>query len=201
MFKIIKYLGLFVLLAGAVLILLNFDYFGKQIGFFFDQTFVTDTQREQRQEENRVVLSENELYIPSLDVRAPIQFVTKANETEFQAALANGVVQYPGTAEIGTVGNTYIFGHSSDFAFSKGKFKTVFALLPNIELGAEILVSNSQKNVYTYKVYEKFVAQKTDVHLLEQKTNGKKILTLQTSYPVGTALKRYIVLAEIVENK
>jgi HemK-like putative methylase len=70
------------------------------------------------------------LSIPSLSIEAPIQFIDKADEKTFQAALKNGVVHYPGTALAGEFGNMYIFGHSSDYIWSKGHYKTIFAVLP-----------------------------------------------------------------------
>ncbi len=194
----IKVIVFLIIAAGVVFVLMNFGYFAKQLGFYFDRTFVTDQQRELKQDDHAITYEPNMLYIPSLEITAPIQFVQEQNETVFQEALQHGVVQYPGTAKVGDVGNTYIFGHSSDFAFSKGDYKTVFALLPNIDLGTEIAVTNDQGRVFKYKVFDKFVAKKTDVHLLEQNTNGRTILTLQTSYPIGTALQRYIVKAEYV---
>lgn len=199
--KVLRYIIIGVLLAITIFIFLNISYFGKQIRFFFSQTFVTDQQRKELQNDQPIKAEPNQLYIPSLEIVAPIVFVEGTTEAVFQPALANGVVQYPKTAKIGTVGNTYIFGHSSDFAFSKGNYKTIFALLPNIEIGAEILATNEEGERFTYKVYDKFVAKKTDVHLLDQETKGRKILTLQTSYPIGTALQRYIVKAEMVPDE
>jgi LPXTG-site transpeptidase (sortase) family protein len=181
-------------LVGAVL-LLNGPYFFKQLKFRLWQPKVEQFDRGDQTQTG----PPNELQIPSLGITAPIKFVNEATEPVFQEALAFGVVQYPGTASVGTVGNSYIFGHSSDFPLSKGEYKTVFALLPNMELGAEVLVTDQSGQQFTYKAFEKFVAASDDVHLLEQETGGRKILTLQTSYPIGTALKRYIVKAELVE--
>ncbi len=198
----IKIIVLLILAAVILFVLLNINYFGKQIGFYFDRTFVTDQQRTNRETEKSVVLEANEIYIASLEIRAPIKYVEKNDESIFQIALRDGVVHYPDTAPVGQKGNTYIFGHSSDFALSQGDYKTVFALLPNIELGAEIMVTDENGKVFRYKVYDKFVAKKTDTFLLDQNTNNKTILTLQTSYPIGTALQRYIVRAEhIAETK
>ena len=189
-----------VVIAGVILfVLLNFSYFAKLLGFYFSETFVTEQQREDQRQEDGVPMEPDSIYIATLDIRAPIKYPESNAEAVIQKALIDGVVQYPKTAEIGKSGNTYIVGHSSDFAFSKGNYKTVFALLPNIELGAEILVANSEGKTFKYKVYENFVAKKTDLYLLGQNTNGKTILTLQTSYPIGTALQRYIVKAEFVE--
>lgn len=137
------------------------------------------------------------LTVPSLKITAPIVYINEANEPTFQKALQSGVVHYPGTANPGEGGNCYIFGHSSDYIWSKGNYKTVLALLPQIEIGDEVVVSNSKGEQFTYAVTQSFVASPKDVHLLDQGDKTKKILTLQTSYPLGTALKRWIVQAEI----
>lgn len=199
-YKFLKYILILVVLGLLIFGLLNFTYFTKQARFHLGKVFITEVQRQEIRKDNPIKYEPNQLVIESLDIVAPVQFVTESNENAYQAALVNGVVLFPGTAEVGQAGNTYIFGHSSDFAFSKGNFKTVFALLPQIEIGALVEVSDKEGTKYTYKVYDKFVAEKNRTDLLSQETNGKTILTLQTSYPIGTALKRYIVKAKLVED-
>ena len=136
------------------------------------------------------------LSIPSLSITAPIVYATGSSETVFQTDLKNGVVHYPGTANPGQSGNCYIFGHSSDYVWSSGKFKTVFATLPHIQKGAEIQVSNKDGLIFTYIVTNITVVSPSATQYLEQDTT-KKILTVQTSYPIGTALKRFLVIAEL----
>ncbi len=187
--------SLLVLVGFAVL---NYSYFSKQLRFSFSRyhapvpTPSSNTSQPEKMEPNL-------LKIPSLNISAPVQYIDKADEPTFQAALVNGVVHYPGTAEIGQPGNPYIFGHSSDFITSPGHYKTVFALLPRIQNGAEIIVSGKDGTKYTYLVTKQFVAEKTDVHLLDQGDYKEKLITLQTSYPLGTALKRYIVIGQLKE--
>lgn len=193
-----KILKILLILAVALMvgfILLNFNYFKAQLGYRVGSFSNQDSTQENQ--EQQIVLEPNQIFIPSLGIRAPIVYTDARNEAGYQKALQDGVVQFPGTAPIGEVGNTYIFGHSSDLPFAKGSYKTVFALLPNIELGQDIYVSNNDGIVFHYKSYEKFVAESKDTHLLSQETDGRKILTLQTSYPIGTALRRYIVRAEL----
>lgn len=177
--------------------LVNFQYFSAWVGFWLFKPQTYTTEKPETNTQNLVRGEPNSLEIASLGIKTPLQYAESKNETEFQELLQKGVVHYPGTALVGEVGNAYFFGHSSDYAWSKGGYKTVFALLPNIAVGEEIKISGQDGIVYTYKVTEKFVASKTDLGLLSQETGGKKILTLQTSYPVGTALKRYIVKAEL----
>ncbi len=195
--KVLFYIGIVVVVVLLGLLALNAEYFWKQLKFQFGSKPLETAQNQEI--EQGETGEANEIRIPSLDITAPIQYVSEVNEDVFQRALQDGVVHYPGTAEFGEIGNAYIFGHSSDMAFTAGDFKTVFALLPRIQKGAEIFVSNKEKQVFKYKVFDQFVAESTDVHLLEQNTDGKNILTVQTSYPIGTALKRYIVKAELVE--
>ena len=141
--------------------------------------------------------SPNLLEIPSLGITAPVVYVDQDNENAFQAGLKNGVVHYPGTALPGQGGNVYIFGHSSDYFWSDGHYKTVFAALPQIKKGAEISLSDAQGNVYNYVVVDTVVASPDDVQYLSQGDGRKKILTVQTSYPVGTALRRFLAIAEL----
>lgn len=178
-----------------VYIAMNSGYFFKQIKYIFVKPQAQTSQNtnpDQKGEPNRIVIS-------SLGIDAPIVESEENNEQSFQKALEKGVVHYPGTAKVGEFGNAYLFAHSSDFAFKGGDYKTVFALLPKVEKGAEIVVSNAEGRVFRYEVTDSFVANSTDLHLLDQKEFKEKLLTLQTSYPIGTALKRWIVSARLKE--
>ncbi len=143
-------------------------------------------------------IAPNRVIVPSLSIDAPLQYVEVAKESVFQEALAFGVVQYPGTAKPGQPGNVYIFGHSSDFAWAKGDYKTVFATLPHIEVGAEIILSSEDGTPYTYIVRETKVVTPEDLSVLAQDPT-KKTVTLQTSYPLGTALKRFLAIGKLQE--
>lgn len=191
-------LGILVLILAAVLayVLMNSSYFIQQIKFTLNKPSIESKVNDSTANE---VSTPNQLSIPSLGITAPIVESEQSNEVTFQEALKKGVVHYPGTAAVGELGNAYLFGHSSDLAFKDGDYKSVFALLPRIENGAEIIATNAKGDKFVYVVVNQFVAKSTDVHLLDQNTGGKKVLTVQTSYPIGTALKRYIVVAELVE--
>lgn len=141
----------------------------------------------------------NMVYIESLGISVPLQYAKEANEKSYQEALLNGVGHHPDTAMPGELGNVYIFGHSSDYRWSKGKYKTIFATLPKIKIGAEIVVTDNLGNAYKYKVTQSLRVEATDIQWLSQEGYQKKLLTLQTSYPVGTAKARWVVRAEIIE--
>ncbi len=135
--------------------------------------------------------------IARLGLTAPLVYVDKADENMFQEALEGGVVHYPGTANPGQPGNVFIFGHSSDYRYREGNYKKVFARLPELEAGDEVVLKDAAGTEFVYAVTEGKVVAADATQYLSQDTDGKKMLTLQTSYPVGTALKRYLVLAEL----
>lgn len=190
-----------VLLALFLVILLfvalNFDYLKKNLNYLLHKH---PRPNEQKNSQQAKIITPNTLIISSLDISVPVQYVDQKSEAAFQTALQNGVVHYPGTALPGQTGNVYIFGHSSDFIFSKGHYKTVFALLPNIQNGAAIILSDNQGTAYEYIVQKSFVTAANDISVINPPSNGKKLLTLQTSYPVGTALRRYIAVAELINR-
>ena len=118
-----------------------------------------------------------------------------ALEKQIQEALRYGVVHFPGTAMAGDDGNVVITGHSSYFPWDPGRFKDVFALLHQVGVGDKIVVYHEQK-AYQYEVYEKKVVMPDEVEVLTQK--GENRLTLITCTPVGTNLKRLVLLARPV---
>lgn len=134
-----------------------------------------------------------EIQIPKIGITAPIILEVPAADTV--ARLVDGVVQMQSTAWPGEVGNAVITGHSSDYPWSPGKFKNIFALLDKLVVGDEIFIPfKTQKLVY--KVSGSRVVKASDVSVL-RKTNTPT-LTLITCYPVGTSRNRLIITADLV---
>ncbi|HTM69093.1 MAG TPA: sortase [Candidatus Binatia bacterium] len=144
------------------------------------------------------MMAPDRLQIPSLGLDVPLVYVQEKTEAAFQAGLRDGVVHYPGTAMPGEPGNAYYFGHSSDYVWSKGSYKNVFATLPEIKQGAAITVSGPDGRAYDYVVIVTRVVSPKDLSVLDQGDGTRSLLTLQTSYPLGTALKRFVAVAELV---
>lgn len=150
---------------------------------------------------------DDRIRVPSLDINAQVvepqlgldSLQAKdwnSLEEQIRSSLLSGVVHYPGTAEPGKIGNAFFTGHSSNVLWEPSIYNTVFALLPDIEVGADIYVTNDQKEFH-YRVISKKEVSPDDVSILKQ--GDQKILTLMTCTPVGTALKRLVVTAELVE--
>lgn len=184
------------MLVVAALVLVNFSYFWKNISYTINPPSKTTSVNEPTQQQEKI--EPNRLIVKKLEIEAPIIYVEEESEEAFQQGLQNGVVHFPKTAKPGETGNVYIFGHSSDYAWSRGSYKTIFALLPRIKTDDQIIVSDSEGNKFIYGVFETKVVATSDVQYLDQ-PDSEKLLTLQTSYPVGTALKRFIIRARLVE--
>lgn len=138
----------------------------------------------------------NRLLIPALGIEAPVVEAATRTQAAYKAALREGVTHLPGTAEPGDVGNAYLFGHSSDLPWAPGGYKTVFALLPEIARGTRIYVTDADGNAFAYVSGDTRIVKPDDLSVTEDSGNGKRTLTLQTSYPIGTALRRFIVVAD-----
>lgn len=113
----------------------------------------------------------------------------------FMKELEKGIIKYPGSANPGESGNSFIFGHSSNFPWAKGNYNDVFALLNELSAGDEIIVYFKQKK-FVYVVKEKIIVKPGHVSSLGGDTNNKQ-LTLMTCWPLGTTLNRLLVVTEL----
>jgi LPXTG-site transpeptidase (sortase) family protein len=182
------------LLVLLALVLTNWGYFVKQVSSWF----VYDVLNKQSVAVEDVLTGRpDRLAIPDIGLDVPLVYVDATDEITFQHGLEQGVVHYPDTANPGELGNAYYFGHSSDYVFKSGKYKTVFATLPRTEVGAMIYITNHAGKQFAYQVVDKKIVESKDMSVLSQGDGKAKLLTLQTSWPLGTALKRYVVVAEI----
>jgi len=145
---------------------------------------------------------DNRIVIPKIGQNIPIRDISPTNlleekwdklEKDIQEALKSGAVHYPGTAIPGQRGNVFITGHSSYYLWDPGKYKDVFALLHNMEIGDEVFVVYNQQK-FRYVVEEKKVIKPNEVDVLKQ--TADKRLTLMTCTPIGTALNRLIIVAK-----
>lgn len=113
--------------------------------------------------------------------------------------LLKSLIQYPGTAVPGKLGNAVIFGHSILPIFYNPKdYISIFSTLPTLKEGDEIKVSYDGV-LYLYRVESIFEVKPTDIQVLEQ-DRSDSYLTLVTCVPPGDPRKpkRLIVRARIV---
>ncbi|MCH8518855.1 class E sortase [Candidatus Gracilibacteria bacterium] len=150
--------------------------------------------------ENRVVIPKIGKNIPLVEVGT--RNVDSVNDLHdiFMEELERGIVRYPGSALPGEAGNSFIFGHSSNFPWLPGDYNEVFALLDRLNVGDEVIVYYDQKK-YVYKIREKDVVKPGDTSVLRNQNKDEKLITLMTCWPVGTTRDRLLVIGELVEVK
>lgn len=119
--------------------------------------------------------------------------VDGTNKTAYNKALLSGVAHYKGTALPGEGSNIFIFGHSSTWN-GTGQYAEAFAKLNDLEKGDEVIVYYQNKE-YKYKVTAKEIIAAEDFSYLEP--TKKPQLTLMTCWPIGSNLKRLVVVAKI----
>lgn len=149
---------------------------------------------------------DSQLLIPKLNLIAPIVLPRTdsllrqdwvAVEKDIQDSLQHGVVHYPGTAKPGQAGNFFVTGHSSYYAWAHGKYNSIFARLHDLDIGDEYWVYyNGDK--HRYIVRSKKEVSPSDITVLDQPTD-QRIATLMTCTPIGTTLRRLIVVAQEVD--
>lgn len=148
--------------------------------------------------------------IPSLGIRAPVLLPSmkywstrswEMLERQMQTGLSYGTVAYPHSSSPGEKGSLIIAGHSSppDERAKLSDFGAVFAKVPEILIGEEIIVSRSGKQI-RYRVEFTDIVSPDTTSILVQNPDEGGILRLITCYPVGTTKSRFIVTARLVEE-
>lgn len=148
-----------------------------------------DTKRVKKRLPN---MAENSLFIPKIDIISPIIWQTNNDEKDVQKTLQDGVVHLNGTALPGQNGNVFITGHSSNYPWSKGDYKSIFALLNKLVIG-NLVYLNYNNTVYVYKIEKIITVKPSEIWVTE--SSGVPQLSLMTCSPVGTSINRLIVRA------
>lgn len=148
--------------------------------------------------ENRIIVPKIGKNIPLVEVTQELVGDEKELNDIFMTELENGVVRYPSSVKPGEDGNTFIFGHSSNFPWIKWNYNEVFALLDKVSYGDEIIIYYEQKK-YVYRILEKKVIDPKNVGVINKHSLTPE-LTLMTCWPIGTTLNRLIVSGELIEE-
>lgn len=140
--------------------------------------------------------TEFSILIPRIGATAKIYpNVNPEDETEFREVLKSGIAHARGTVFPGIPGNTYLFAHSTDNWWNVGRYNAVFYLLKDLEKGDEVVVFFENRR-YNYTVSEKYLADPTEVSLLQYSHGVEEKLVLQTCWPPGTTWKRLFIIAK-----
>lgn len=121
------------------------------------------------------------------------------------ADLNKSLIAYPGTALPGEFGAPVIFGHSVLRQFynpsekNSRRYTSIFSTIMTLKKGDEIFITYEGVK-YTYVVQEKTEVKPTDVYILSQQYDAKR-LKLVTCTPEGTYLRRGVVTAELIKQE
>ena len=207
------FLGSFLVISGIVFVIMNFTTLHQNFSFWYNNEYKIGPVNTEIAKLNAVgpqttaaslpEIENNSLYLPIIDIKAPISFGIPNKPENVAIGLSKGLIQIQGTALPGEVGNVFVTGHSSNYPWAKGNYNNVFALLNKVVVG-DVIQIKYQNTDYIYKVSSIKVVEPTDVSVMESKKES--ILTLMTCTPVGTSIRRLIVVADQVypnpaENK
>ncbi|MCD6568923.1 sortase [bacterium] len=143
----------------------------------------------------------NKIILPKFGIVAPIRQVDTPQLSLIYKELRRGVVLYPGTAEPGK-GYSIIIGHSSQYPWEPGRYKSVFSLLNELKEGDKIYVI-WKKKVLLWEVQGKKIflpwprGQATTESIFPPE--DKPLLILQSCWPVGVARKRVAVKTILID--
>lgn len=195
----------FLIISGIVFVILNFKTLGQNFSFWYNNEYKISPQISEVKELAAIdtyssdasfpKIDNNSLNFPIINVKAPITWLVTNDPKEVSNGLSNGLIQIKGTALPGEIGNVFITGHSSNYPWAKGNYNSVLALLNKVVVGDAVEVRYQNIN-YLYKVREIKTVEPTDVSVLTSKRES--VLTLMTCTPVGTSLRRLIVVANQV---
>lgn len=141
-------------------------------------------------------IEDNHIFIPKINVSAPIAWAVANEDGPVQSALENGVVQLEGTSLPGERGNVFITGHSSNYLWARGDFKNVFSLLNRLVVG-DLAYVKHKGNLYIYKTSSISIVKPSDTKVLASSEGS--YLTLMTCSPVGTSINRLIIKANQID--
>jgi Sortase domain len=120
----------------------------------------------------------------SIDYQKPIEEdISKGPlSNPIQRLLVNGIVHIAFTADPGEIGNSYIVGHSSNYASVPSDYNTIFKPLESISKpGEEFVIWDTCGRELNFKVFETVRIAEEDVNEAYKIYPDKRVVTLQTS--------------------
>jgi sortase A len=153
--------------------------------------FDNDPNNDKNSSFNEASVSYYTLSIPKLGI-------TSATVALGGDDLSKSLIQYPGTALPGRLGNAVVFGHSILPQFFDPKnYMSIFSTLPTIKKG-DAITANYDGVTYNYVVDTMFEVKPDQLEVLNQETSDS-YMTLVTCVPPGHPLrpKRLVVRAKI----
>lgn len=188
---------------------LNYEAFQQVISYQADSTNTTSEQTLPLSSSITKILHSSPLLkpqaswsgtlsIPKLNITSPVNFPGNESSLSAEEWLKKGVLSISPHPLQNKTSQTIIFGHSSDYSWNQNPYGSIFALLPQLELGDEILLElNNQKLIY--KVEEKIQTDPSLTEIINRPKKGQQII-LSTCYPIGFFSERLNIIASLVSS-
>ncbi len=136
--------------------------------------------------------------IDKLDREVAVLNPESRNIADLDAALLDGVVRHPDSADFTKDGNILILGHSSYLPNVLNKNFQAFNGLQTLTWGDKIRLTSADTE-YVYRVEKVYEAKASEVFVPE--TPGEARLTLATCDSFGAKDDRFIVEAVLIDKK
>jgi LPXTG-site transpeptidase (sortase) family protein len=156
------------------------------------------------QKKNQILQTKSENYwsgyisIPKIHLIAPVNYDHGLQDDQVEESLNQGILSLTSFVPPEKNGQMLLFGHSSDYPWNNNPYATVFTLLPQVQQGDLITITNGGRE-YQYHVQKTLVTEAG----LEEITSvpiASNQLILSTCYPIGFFSKRFNVIATPIEN-
>jgi len=209
---LLKSLLVFLALFGLVFIFNNFYGLDAKLSYFWRYKILAEPQPKKKtvakyflpavKEKTQSLLPEAEdnlLIIPRIEIKAPIVWDSPWTGEKMLQNLRRGVIHLSDTAKPDEIGNVVIAGHSSTAIWDRdNRFGKIFANLNELKIG-DLIELHFNRQAHFYEVKKVFEVKKDEVWVTEK--TETPILTLITCTPIGTAQKRLIVQAQLVDKR
>jgi len=192
--KLIKFLGILLVVAGVFLLFSIYWPLLKEELVYYTKISL--------QKEEEIVIEpvsrDFGLVIPKIDINVRVfENVDASNPDEYLPLLVEGVAHAKGSSLPFQQGDVFIFAHSSDTPFNITRYNAVFYLIDKLEKGDEIFIFY-QNDEYLYRVEEKKVVSPKFLSDYVERFEGDNLI-LQTCSPPGTTINRLLVIAKAVD--
>ena len=149
---------------------------------------------------NQPILNLNKsyyLYIPKIDVSAPIVLPKDDSNKNVLAGLEEGVALYSSSQLPSEIGRSVILGHSSKTAWYRGQYAYIFALLSKLQSGDEFYIVSGNKKL-VYKVFSNDILTLEQPNkILSQIPQNESDVALITCWPIGFSSMRTLIQAKL----
>lgn len=135
------------------------------------------------------------IVIDAIGVDASIENPASANVATLDNALLSGVVHYPGSGNLDSTTNMFLFGHSSGLPVIHNQNFKVFNRLSELESGNLIRVQSANAE-HVYRVTRVRLTTESEAYV--EFNTGRKQLTLSTCNSFGDKSERWVVEADFI---